>query len=196
MITKELKKRIYTSLILLLLITLISSSNAILVFSLIVLGVLSVLEFINLINKTINNKFYSLISNLFFVVYILGLDNLLPHNLDWLMSGDRLGELIGWLNFKNANWSFPLGNYSQGELGENSVVFNGTVPLLAIIFKFLFKESNNFQYFSFWILLCAFLQGFISYLIIYKLTNKNLYSIIGLIFIIIGVLMVNLLGNN
>ena len=70
MITKELKKRIYTSLILLLLITLISSSNAILVFSLIVLGVLSVLEFINLINKTINNKFYSLISNLFFVVYI------------------------------------------------------------------------------------------------------------------------------
>ena len=70
MITTNIKKRIYTSLMLLLLIILISSSNAILVFGLIVLGVLSLLEFINLSNKTIKNKFYLLISNLFFVVYI------------------------------------------------------------------------------------------------------------------------------
>ena len=70
MINKNLKKRIYTSLILLLLIIVISKSNSILVFSLIVLGVLSLLEFINLSNKTIKNKFYLLISNLFFVVYI------------------------------------------------------------------------------------------------------------------------------
>ena len=70
MINKNLKKRIYTSFILLLLIILISKSNAILVFSLIVLGVLSLLEFIDISNKTIKNKFYLLISNLFFVVYI------------------------------------------------------------------------------------------------------------------------------
>jgi phosphatidate cytidylyltransferase len=70
MITTNIKKRIYTSLMLLLLIILISSSNAILVFGLIVLGVLSLLEFINLSNKIIKNKFYLLISNFFFVVYI------------------------------------------------------------------------------------------------------------------------------
>ena len=70
MINKNLKKRIYTSLILLLLIIVISKSNSILVFSLIVLGVLSLLEFIDISNKTIKNKFYLLISNLFFVVYI------------------------------------------------------------------------------------------------------------------------------
>jgi len=70
MITKDLKKRIYTSLILFLLITLISSFKAILVLSLIVLSVLSVLEFINLTNKIIKNKFYSFVSNLFFVIYI------------------------------------------------------------------------------------------------------------------------------
>ena len=137
--------------------------------------------------------FYLSVS-LILVVYILGFNNLSPNNLDWLMSGDRLGELIGWLNFKNANWNFPLGNYSQGELGENSVVFNGTVPLLAIIFKLLFKESNNFQYFSFWILLCVFLQGFISYLIIYKLTNKNFYSIIGSFFFIISPIFIHRIG--
>ena len=70
MITKDLKKRIYTSLILFLLITLVSSSKAILVFSLIVLSVLSALEFINLTNKIIKNKFYSFVSNLFFIIYI------------------------------------------------------------------------------------------------------------------------------
>ena len=70
MITTNIKKRIYTSLMLLLLIILISSSNAILVFGLIVLGVLSLLEFINLSNKIIKNQFYLLISNFFFVVYI------------------------------------------------------------------------------------------------------------------------------
>ena len=70
MITKDLKKRIYTSLILFLLITLISSFKAILVLSLIVLSVLSALEFINLTNKIIKNKFYSFVSNLFFVIYI------------------------------------------------------------------------------------------------------------------------------
>ena len=70
MITKDLKKRIYTSLILFLLITLISSFKAILVLSLIVLSVLSVLEFINLTNKIIKNKFYLFVSNLFFVIYI------------------------------------------------------------------------------------------------------------------------------
>lgn len=70
MITKDLKKRIYTSLILFLLITLISSSKVILVLSLIVLSVLSILEFINLTNKIMKNKFYSFVSNLFFVIYI------------------------------------------------------------------------------------------------------------------------------
>ena len=57
MISNNLKKRIYTSLILFLLITLVSSSKAILVFSLIVLSVLSALEFINLTNKIIKNKY-------------------------------------------------------------------------------------------------------------------------------------------
>ena len=109
--------------------------------------------------------FYLLISSTF-ILYLLGFKNLSPISLDWLISGDRIGELIGWLNFKNSNWTFPFGNYDQGEIGENSVVFNGTVPVLALIFKFFFKNFHSFQYFSFWILICVFLQGFISFIII------------------------------
>ena len=52
MIVSEFKKRFYTSLILLLLTILIVNSNLILIYSIIVFGVLSLLEFFNLIQKT------------------------------------------------------------------------------------------------------------------------------------------------
>jgi len=57
MIIKDLRKRILTSLILLFLIFLIIKFNFILVYSLIVLGVVSCLEFFNIIKKIFNNKY-------------------------------------------------------------------------------------------------------------------------------------------
>jgi phosphatidate cytidylyltransferase len=70
MIKENLKKRIYTSIILLLIVFLISKFSTILIFSLIVLGVLSVLEFFNMINKAIKNKFFSISFNILFVIYV------------------------------------------------------------------------------------------------------------------------------
>ena len=70
MISKDLKKRIYTSVILLFLIILILRFNTVLVFSLIVFSVLSIIEFFNLTNKILSNKFYYLASNSFFVIYV------------------------------------------------------------------------------------------------------------------------------
>ena len=68
--SKNLKKRIYTSLMLLLLFFLVLKSNFILVFTLIVLGVLSSIEFLNLTKKILKNKLYLIISNSFFITYI------------------------------------------------------------------------------------------------------------------------------
>jgi phosphatidate cytidylyltransferase len=70
MINKNLKKRIYTSITLLILTLLIIKYNAALVFVLLIFGVVSLLEFMSLINKIKLNKFYSLISNIFFTVYL------------------------------------------------------------------------------------------------------------------------------
>ena len=70
MINKNLKKRFYTSITLLFLILLIIKYNAALVFVLLVFGVVSLLEFMSLINKIKFNKFYSLISNIFFTIYL------------------------------------------------------------------------------------------------------------------------------
>jgi phosphatidate cytidylyltransferase len=70
MISKDLKKRIYTSAILLVLIFISLKINLILVYSLIVLGVMSIIEFLSMIKKIINNKFYLIISNCAFFIYV------------------------------------------------------------------------------------------------------------------------------
>jgi phosphatidate cytidylyltransferase len=69
MISENLKKRSFTSLILLILIFFIFNSKLILVYSLIVLGTLSILEFANMSNKIFNKKLYSIISNILFITF-------------------------------------------------------------------------------------------------------------------------------
>ncbi len=70
MITANFKKRFITSLFLLISLVLIFKFNYILIYSLIVLGVMSILEFGNIINKITKKKIYKILSNLFFIVYI------------------------------------------------------------------------------------------------------------------------------
>ena len=78
MISKNFSKRIYTSILLFLLIFLIFNSNTIFIYSLIVLGVMSIIEFLSLTKKFIKKKiFFYLISGIFisyisfFIIIIL-----------------------------------------------------------------------------------------------------------------------------
>ena len=70
MISKNFKKRIITSCLLLLLVILIARYNIALVFTLIVLGALSLIEFFNISNKIFKNKIYLSIINLLFSLYL------------------------------------------------------------------------------------------------------------------------------
>ena len=70
MISKNLKKRIITSLLLIFLFVLIFIFNEILIFSLIIFGVISILEFLNISRKIFNRYLGLIISNLIFVIYI------------------------------------------------------------------------------------------------------------------------------
>ena len=70
MISNNLKKRIYTSLVLLILVLIIFSFDIILTYTLLVLGVLSILEFIEIAKKTFKNKISFILSNFFFINYI------------------------------------------------------------------------------------------------------------------------------
>ena len=70
MITNNLKKRIITSLLLFFLFFLIYNFNFFLIYSLIVLGVLSLIEFYNAINKIIKSKLYTLFMNITFSIFV------------------------------------------------------------------------------------------------------------------------------
>mgnify|MGYP001496654945 CR=1 FL=1 len=70
MISLNLRKRINTSFLLFFLIYLILNYNFVLVYSLIVLGVISIIEFYTLVKKILNNKILSFLVNLFFTLYI------------------------------------------------------------------------------------------------------------------------------
>lgn len=70
MISKNLKSRIYTSLSLLILIALIAKFNVISVFSLIVLGVFSLIEFFEIQKKIFKNKYYIYLFTIIFSTYV------------------------------------------------------------------------------------------------------------------------------
>ncbi len=66
----NLKKRIFTSLILIFFIFLIFNSLYLMISSLLIIGILSILEFFNLSKKIFDKKIYSFLSNLFFIICI------------------------------------------------------------------------------------------------------------------------------
>ena len=70
MITNNLKKRIFTSVLLFILLFLIYNFNFFLIYTLIVLGVLSSIEFYNAINKIIKSKLLTLSMNSIFSIFV------------------------------------------------------------------------------------------------------------------------------
>jgi phosphatidate cytidylyltransferase len=70
MISLNLKKRIITSIFLILLFFLVFNYNFLLTYVLIVSGIISSLEFLNITNKIKINKFYLLSINFFFLIYV------------------------------------------------------------------------------------------------------------------------------
>ena len=69
MIKKYLKERIYTSILLIILLILISNFDPLLLMCILILGVLSLLEFLNITKKLFRNKIYFIFSNFFFIIY-------------------------------------------------------------------------------------------------------------------------------
>jgi hypothetical protein len=108
----------------------------------------------------------------FFIV--VGPRALNPTNIAWLGRGDPAMYYLGWLFYRQSDWSFPIGlNPDFGlELGS-SVVFSGSNPLLAILFKPLSSVlPEPFQYFGVWLLACFILQAWFGWKLV-GLISKN-----------------------
>ena len=69
MISKNFKKRFYTSLFLLFLLILVFRSNLILTFMLLIFGSLSVVEFFSITRIILKNIFFKFITNFIFLIY-------------------------------------------------------------------------------------------------------------------------------
>lgn len=125
--------------------------------------------------------FYFLFS-LLFTLFFVGIDNFWFENTNWLYgSGDLTNAQLSWKYFLNDIWRFPIGkNPDYGLEISNSIVFTDNIPLLAIFFK-IFKQfiNQNFQYFSLWLFISSFLQLFLSYLLINKITKNKLFSFLA-----------------
>lgn len=70
MISKNFKERLFTSILLFFLIFLIFNFQTILAFSLIILGIFSLLEFLNMIKKIFKKNIYRYLINSIFIIYI------------------------------------------------------------------------------------------------------------------------------
>lgn len=143
-------------------------------------------------NNNILVIFYLLLSFILTVSFI-GIDNIYFNEINWLLgAGDKSNAQNGWTFFKEDQWRFPLGaNPNYGLDVSTSIIFSDSIPLFAFLFK-VFKEflSEDFQYFSLWILMCFFLQLYISYLIIFKITENNFFSILSSFLFVIAPIFV------
>ena len=144
--------------------------------------------------KKINFKIHILfiLISLGLTIILFGLENFKFTNISWITSYDLISDQLAWKFYYNDDWHFPLGKNPNYGIGvANSITFSGAVPFISIILK-IFKNflPSNFQFFSFWIFLCFFLQLFFSYLIIYHFTQNKTYSVISsIIFLLSPILL-------
>ncbi len=74
---------------------------------------------------------------------------------------DRAQALIAWRYFYQDEWRFPLFNVpSLGYPEGINIVFTDSIPLVAAIFKMVYKVTRwPFNYFGLWIFFCYVLQA-------------------------------------
>lgn len=120
--------------------------------------------------------------------FFYGLQTLLPGNISWLLSVKQEwgGHYLGWHFFKNEAWHFPLGRIDNlmAPLGTN-ISYTNSIPLLAIFFKlFSFALPEDFQYFGFWLLLCHFLVGYFTVLLLRRFRVQSVSILLAMIVLV------------
>ncbi len=87
-----------------------------------------------------------------------------PTNLHWLGGGDHAQHTLGWLHFRNAPWSFPLGSIpSLMHPIPLTVGFTDSNPWVALALKpFSRWMPQDFQFIGPWLALCLALQGWMG----------------------------------
>jgi len=112
---------------------------------------------------------------------VVGPRALNPTNLAWLESGDSAQHYIGWLFFRQSEWSFPLGlNPNYGLELSSAIIFSDSNPLLAFLFKpFSSWLPPSFQYFGIWLLACFLLQAWFAQKLVGLISDSVVLRTLG-----------------
>ncbi len=136
----------------------------------------------------------------FFAIY--GFSSLAVTNDIWLRGGvvemDTVQHYAGWMLYRNAPWSFPIGvsEYINYPLG-GYVGFTDSIPIFAVIFKILSPMlPQTFQYFGLWGFLCSVMQGVSASLLLSLFTNSKFKNAaLSLVFIVSPIFLDRLLRH-
>ena len=137
-------------------------------------------------------QIFLFVTSLSFSFYLLGNSNFNFSNQSWLINGDLAQYQIGWKFYREDIWRFPLGlNPNYGITNSSSIIYSDSIPLFAVFFK-IFRRflSDEFQYFSFWIFICIYLQAIFSFKIIYYFTKNTPYSLVSSLFFIFSTILI------
>lgn len=104
----------------------------------------------------------------------VGLDAVDPRNVGWLMHGDWAANHLGWLFFRSAPFSLPLGANPLYPYPVGSTLgFTDSIPLVAIALRPVASVlPQDFQYVGAWLLAAFALQGFVGAKLV-KLATPN-----------------------
>lgn len=110
-----------------------------------------------------------------------GIGALDPTNINWLMSGDWGQHLLGWLMFRRAEWTFPLGATPNLAFPvESTIAYSDSLPLLALpakVFESVLPEP--FQFIGLWLATCFALQGVFAALWLGTVVKSPLVQALG-----------------
>ncbi len=173
--TVNLKARIFTGLLLFIVVFIIFSFKFFLVYSLIVLGILSLIEFTSLINYFIKKSVVKFLINLVFAIYILFFCTIFIIFLDFLKLKIIIFSLLMCCVFSDIGGYF-FGKLFQGpkltKISPNKTLSGafGSIFFSVLIFSllmFYYTKSTNLNIFIVAIitsLACQFGDLFFSYL--------------------------------
>jgi hypothetical protein len=121
-----------------------------------------------------------------------------PRNLAWLEGGDRSTHYLGWLFFRQSDWTLPLGlNPDYGLELSSSVVYSDSIPLLALFFKpFDAWLSHPFQYFGLWLLTCFLLHGYFAWKLVGLISTDTLLRLAASVLLLFSPPMLARLGGH
>ena len=139
-----------------------------------------------------------ILAGLIAALFIIGLTPLQVKNTNWLFisNPDPLTHYLGWVFYRQSEWSWPIGlNPDYGLEISSSIVFSDSIPLFAIIFKVLAPIlPDTFQYFGIWYFACLVLQGWFGWKLCSLISHDVYLKSFGLLIAIFSPPMLSRIG--